>query len=254
MPNEGERLQKVMAWAGVASRRRCEDLIRAGRVRVNGVVVTDPALRVHLEQDRIEVDGRILDLSPSFHYYMLYKPRGYLSTVRDPHADRTVMELVPQRPRLYPVGRLDKDSEGLLLFTNDGELTYRLLHPRYGHEKEYRVLIRGELAPAQIAQLEQGLILEGKARPAHAIFKPLGEGWAWRGEPLPKGARWIGLVLREGHKRQIREMFKHLGIPVLRLIRVRMGNLTLGNLNPGEGRFLTEEEVAALRRLVGLDT
>ncbi len=252
MSVEPERLQKVMARAGVASRRKSEELIAAGRVRVNGDVVTEMGVQVRPGLDRIEVDGEPIGAPEALAYYLLYKPMGYLSTVRDPHGQRVAAELVPDEARLYPVGRLDQDSEGLLLFTNDGELALRLTHPRYAHDKEYRVLIRGELSSAQVQRLETGIPLEGKARPARAEVKRLGEGWAWRGEPVPPGARWVGLVLREGHKRQIREMLQAVGIGVRRLIRVRMGNLILGDLEPGQGRHLTDAEVRDLCRLVGL--
>ena len=253
MAAEPERLQKVMAQAGVASRRGSEALIAAGRVRVNGVVVTEMGVRVRPGVDRIEVDGERIGAAEAPVYYMLYKPVGYLSTVRDPHGHRVAADLVPDEARLYPVGRLDQDSEGLLLFTNDGDLALRLTHPRYAHDKEYRVLIEGDLSPAQAERLEAGMPLEGKARPARAQVKRLGTGWAWRGEALPSGARWIGLVLREGHKRQIREILQSLGIRVLRLIRVRMGNLRLADLEPGKGRYLADAEVRGLRRLVGLE-
>jgi 23S rRNA pseudouridine2605 synthase len=252
MPAEPERLQKVMARAGVASRRKCEELIAAGRVRVNGALITEMGVRVRPGLDRIEVDGVVLPLASAPAYYVLYKPVGYLSTVSDPHGGLFAADLAPQDTRLYPVGRLDRDSEGLLLLTNDGELALRLTHPRYGHTKEYRVLIRGDLSDQQAERLADGMALEGKARPARAVVKRLGEGWAWRGEPQPPGTRWLGLVLREGHKRQIREMLRALGVTVLRLIRVRMASLALGDLQPGQGRYLTDAEAADLRRLAGL--
>ncbi len=251
MPSEPQRLQKVMAQAGVASRRKCEELIAAGRVRVNGEVAMLGA-QVCPGEDHIEVDGMPLRGAEERGYYVLYKPVGYLSSMSDPHGDRLAVQLVPGDRRLYPVGRLDLESEGLLLFTNDGELALRLTHPRYEHEKEYRVLIRGELTPDQERRLAEGLSLGQGERPARAQLKRLGVGWAWRGEPVPAGARWIGLVLREGRKRQIREMLRALEISVLRLIRVRMGPLTLGELLPGQGRWLAAEEVRALRRDAGL--
>lgn len=252
MPAEPERLQKAMARAGIASRRKCEEMIAAGRVRVNGSIVKEMGLRVQLGVDRIEVDGTPIVAAAAFAYYALYKPTGYLSTMHDPHGDRVAADLVPSGARLAPVGRLDRDSEGLLLFTNDGDLALRLTHPRYGHTKEYRALIQGELGPAEAEHLSAGIDLEGKARPARATVKRLGSGWAWRGEPAPPGACWIGLTLREGHKRQIREMLGALGIPVLRLIRVRMASISLGDLEPGQGRWLSEAEAQELRRLAGL--
>jgi 23S rRNA pseudouridine2605 synthase len=241
-----------MAQAGVASRRKCEALIAAGRVRVNGAIA-ELGQRVRAGVDRIVVDGAPLGEAEAPAHYLLYKPVSYLSTVSDPHGERLAVDLVPGERRLYPVGRLDRDSEGLLLFTNDGELALRLTHPRYEHAKEYRVLIRGELSPEQERRLDEGMALGDEERPAHAQLKRLGDGWAWRGEPLPSGARWIGLVLREGRKRQIREMLRALGVPVLRLIRVGMGMLALGDLEPGQGRWLDDAEVDALRRAVGLE-
>ncbi len=253
MPSEPQRLQKVMAQAGVASRRKCEELIAAGRVRVNGAVVDQMGVRVRPGVDRIEVDGVLVGEAPALAYYLLHKPVGYLSTVRDPHGGRLAVELVPGEQRLYPVGRLDRDSEGLLLFTNDGELALRLTHPRYAHSKEYRVLIGGALSPEQAERLAEGIALGDGPRPARARVKRLGPGWAWRGEPVPQGAQWIGLILREGRKRQIREMLRALAVPVLRLIRVRMSILRLGDLAPGQGRWLTAEEAQALRQAVRLD-
>ena len=253
MPNEGERLQKVMAQAGVASRRASEAMIIQGRVAVNGRIVTELGTRVDPTIDRVTVDGRLLGQAEALTYVALYKPAGYLSSNQDPHGGHMLVELLPPGPRLYPVGRLDRDSEGLMLLTNDGELALRLTHPRYGQEKEYRVLVDGRLRPDDVAALEQGIELPGKARPAQARVLDLGPGWRWHGEPVPEGCEWIGVLLSEGHKREIREMLGSLGLPVIRLIRVRIAGLELGALEPGQHRRLNRNEILQLLDQVGLD-
>jgi len=251
---EGERLQKVLAHAGVASRRKCEELIVAGRVKVNGRVVTELGTRVRPEEDLIEVDGTpIIAHRPQFSYYLLYKPAGYLSTVSDPHGRPTALSLVPTEERLYPVGRLDLESEGLLLFTNDGELAHRLMHPRFEHEKEYLVLVQGALSEEELERLRRGVHLEDGVTFLRAQVEPLEPGWRWRREPVPKGCSWLRFILREGRKRQIRLMLRVLGYEVRRLIRVRQGELHLGTLQPGQGRWLSRNEVRRLRQSVGLD-
>jgi len=247
----GERLQKVLARAGVASRRQAEALIRAGRVQVNGVTVREMGVRV-LPTDRIAVDGRPVEAEEELAYYMLYKPRGYLSTVRDDRGRRVAADLVPKAPRLYPVGRLDLDSEGLLLFTNDGPLTLRLTHPRYAHVRSYRVLVRGVLPEDAEERFRRGVPLEGEKRPGRGKLRRLPLDYRWQGRAAGPGERWLAVTLREGRKRQIRRMFQALGAEVLRLVRVRMATLTLGKLAPGQGRWLTPGEVRALRRYAGL--
>ena len=249
---EGERLQKVLAHAGVASRRASEELIAAGRVTVNGQVVTELGTRVRPGVDEIRVDGRPIDLRVRHHYYLLYKPPGYLSSVSDARGRRTARDLVPTRERLFPVGRLDLDSEGLLLFTNDGELAQRLTHPRYEHEKEYLVLVRGLVGEAIVNRMRRGILLEEEGVTARARVRTHVRGWTWRDQPLSKGSQWVTVMLREGRKRQIRRMFEATGVEVLRLIRVRMGPLTLGSLQPGQGRWLGERDSRELRRSVGL--
>lgn len=252
MPSEGERLQKVMARAGIASRRASEAMIVAGRVSVNGERVTELGTKVDPSTDHITVDGKALTAAEPSCYMALFKPAGYISSSSDPHGGRLAMDLVPASPRVCPVGRLDRDSEGLMLLTNDGELALRLSHPRYEQEKEYRVLVNRPLSVQDVARLRQGIDLPDKARPARATVLSLATGWSWRGEPVPSGHRWIGLVLREGHKREIREMLAQLGVDVHRLIRVRIGTAELGSLEPGEHRHLTTEEITGLRRLTGL--
>ncbi|MBN1399727.1 MAG: rRNA pseudouridine synthase [Anaerolineae bacterium] len=260
MPNDGaqaadqhgERLQKVLAQAGVASRRKCEEYILAGRVKVNGEVVTALGTKVRPGHDLIAFDGQPIALQAQWHYYLLYKPVGYLSTAHDPQGRSTVLDLIPGHERLYPVGRLDLESEGLLLCTDDGELTYRLTHPRFEHEKEYLVCVRGEPDERAMASMHAGLLLPDEARPMRAQVQTMPEGWRWRAEPLPPDARWLRVVLREGRKRQIRRMLEAVDCPALRLIRVRMGPLRLGQLEPGQGRWLSGGEAREIRRSVGL--
>jgi 23S rRNA pseudouridine2605 synthase len=253
----GERLQKVLAQAGVASRRTCEEYILQGRVSVNGEVVRELGTRVRPDVDRIELDGNPVDVTPQLYYYLMYKPTGYLSTTGDPHGGPNVLELVPERGRLYPVGRLDLESEGLLLLTNDGALTERLTHPRYEHEKEYMVLVRGLLTTEEIERLKKGVMLrdeeDEEEHLARARVMPMPPGWSWRGEPTPRATHWMRFVLKEGRKRQIRRMLEAINHRVARLIRVRMGILRLGELEPGKGHWLSKSESGALRRSVGLD-
>jgi 23S rRNA pseudouridine2605 synthase len=233
-----ERLQKILARAGYGSRRGCEEIVEAGRVRVNGQVA---ALgdKADASRDKITVDGRVLKAAEELVYVALYKPRGVISTVSDPDLRPAVRDLVPLPGTLYPVGRLDFDSEGLLLMTNDGELANRLTHPRYEHEKEYRVLVARHPEPKQLDAWRNGIVLEDGFRTHPAQV--------WVDRKFGKGA-WLTVVLKEGHKRQIREMGKQTGLPVVRIIRVRIGDLKLGNLKPREWRHLTPQEVAALQK------
>lgn len=235
-----ERLQKILARAGYGSRRACEAIIAAGRVQVNGKPVqlgdkADPA------RDRITVDGRLLEAEATV-YVMLYKPRGVLSTVHEPGGRQTVRDLVDLPGTLYPVGRLDFDSEGLILMTNDGELANRLTHPRYEHEKEYRVLVARHPDAAQLNLWRRGIVLADgyRTQPAEVFVE----------SKFGKGT-WLRVILKEGHKRQIREMGRATGLPVVKIVRVRMGSLELGRLKPGQWRYLTEQEVNALKKPAG---
>lgn len=225
----GDRLQKVMARAGIASRRKAEELIAAGRVTVNGrvAVLGD---RVGAGDD-VRLDGRSVATPKGHVTYMLNKPAGYVSTASDERGRPTVMELVPSSPGLHPVGRLDLESEGLLLLTTDGDLTLSLTHPRYGHEKEYRVWTAPEYVPDEVvAKLAAGVDLEDGPAAASA-------------RRVPGGAV---LVLREGRKRQVRRMFAALGFEVDRLVRTRIGSLELGDLPPGGHRRLGAEDLERL--------
>lgn len=243
---KAERLQKVMARAGIGSRRACEELILQGRVQVNGQTVTELGSRADPLHDEIVVDGQPLAAAPLV-YLLLHKPPGYLSTTDDPYGRPTVIDLLSVPHRVYPVGRLDMDSEGLLLLTNDGPLTQRITHPRYQHEREYRVLVRGRPGRRALRTLRQGVELEdGKTSPARVRLIQV------QGEPAAKGMAWLRIILREGRKRQIRRMCAAVGHPAQRLIRVRMGPLHLGNLKPGASRWLTRQEVKSLRTSAGL--
>jgi 23S rRNA pseudouridine2605 synthase len=233
-----ERLQKILARAGYGSRRSCEDLISAGRVRVYGQVA-GLGDKADAAQDQITVDGRPVKGAEELIYVALYKPRGVISTVTDPDLRTAVRDLVPVEGTLYPVGRLDFDSEGLILMTNDGDLANRLTHPRYEHEKEYRVLVATHPDGEQLAKWRRGLVLEDgfKTAPADVfVVSKYGKG------------TWLNVILKEGYKRQIREMGKVTGLPVVRIVRVRIGDLRLGNLKPKEWRYLTPQEVTALKR------
>jgi 23S rRNA pseudouridine2605 synthase len=249
-----ERLQKVLAAAGVASRRGSEVLIAAGRVTVDGRVArlgeqVDPALA------RIEVDGRPMPGAAAPIYLALHKPAGVTSTVRDRHAETTVLDLVPtvlipEGARLYPVGRLDQDSEGLLLLTNDGHWAEHVVHPRFGLEREYAVATGGRLDQAQFAELARGIELdEGLARLAQPLRLATSLETRRLGDLLDSpasGLTWYRTVLAQGWKRQLRRMFGAVGMPIERLVRVRIGPLRIDGLRTGRVRPLSSAEVARL--------
>ena len=234
--SEGDRLQKVLARAGLASRRVCEDLISEGRVTVNGEVA-DLGRRVDPLSDVIEVDGGLVPIAPGLVYYLLNKPGGVVTTAADTHGRPTVVGLVPAEPRVFPVGRLDADTEGLLLVTNDGELTHRLTHPSFGVEKEYLASVEGDPSPGALRRLREGVDLEdGRTAPAKAVR--VSEGL-------------IRLTIHEGRNRQVRRMCEAVGHPVVRLVRSRIGSLADRKLKPGEWRELSPDEVRALAASVG---
>jgi 23S rRNA pseudouridine2605 synthase len=232
-----ERLHKMLARAGIASRRHSEELIRAGRVRVNGQVVRDVGTQIDPQHDQVQVDGQAVQVAPPLRYIMLHKPPGVVSTAHDPQGRPTVLDLVRVPLRIFPVGRLDADSQGLLLLTNDGDLTHHLTHPRFAVEKEYHALLTPNPTTAMLEQWCSGVLLEGKrTAPAQVSIIERSEGGAW-----------LRVVLREGRKRQIREVARLLGYTVQQLIRVREGTLHLGTLPVGAWRDLHPDEVAALR-------
>lgn len=230
---EGERVQKVLARAGLGSRRHCDELVAEGRVTVNGVVA-EPGTRVDPDRDRVAVDGTVIGVRPGLVHYLLNKPAGVVTTALDPQGRPTVVELVPAEPRVFPVGRLDADSEGLLLLTNDGELAQRVAHPSHGVEKEYLVEVEGTPSRGAVRQLREGVLLEdGLTAPAKVSRV---------------GEQALRIAIHEGRKRQVRRMCAAVGHPVVRLVRVRIGPLTDRRLKPGQWRSLSQTELRALER------
>lgn len=231
-----ERLQRALARAGFGSRRACEELIAGGRVTIDGRIST-LGDRVDVAGATVEVDGVRANLDPQLRWYALHKPRGVVTTMRDPQGRTDIRGFLPQDgPRVFPVGRLDRDSEGLLLLTNDGELANRLLHPRHGIEKEYLAEVEGHPTSKQLARVRAGVELDdGPARAVRArVVATAGS----------RGA--VRLVMVEGRKREVRRLLASVGLPVTRLVRVRIGPLTLGSLAPGAVRLLDRDEVQAL--------
>ena len=233
-----EKIQKIMSRAGVGSRRHSESLIEAGRVTINGKVAT-LGERADASQDVIAVDGKELDNTKSI-YIMLNKPRNVLSSTEDEldEGRTTVRDLVDVAGHLYPVGRLDKQSLGLILLTNDGDMAHKLTHPRYEHEKVYRMLLEGSPSEQTMNEWRRGVDLEGKKTLPAAI----------RFVRKKEDATWFQIVMREGRKRQIRRVAAQLGHPVRTLIRTQLGPLKLGDLEQGKWRHLSAGEVAAIRR------
>ena len=231
----GERLQKVLARTGFGSRRVCENLIAERRVRVNGEVA-DLGRRVEVATDLVEVDGVPIGVREGLVYYLLHKPRGVVTTASDPQGRPVVVDLVPSSPRVFPVGRLDTDTEGLLLLTNDGQLAHRLTHPSFGVEKEYLAEVSGTPTPAAVRRLREGVELDdGPTAPAKVALV------------APNGLR---IVIHEGRNRQVRRMCEAVGHPVVRLVRTRVGVLVDRALKPGEWRPLETSEVRALEKAV----
>jgi 23S rRNA pseudouridine2605 synthase len=230
---EGERLQKVLAQAGLGSRRACEELIAAGRVQVNGSVAV-LGRRADIATDQVTVDGVPVAVRPGLVYYLLNKPTGVVSTAADPQGRPAVTGLVPPEPRVHPVGRLDADSEGLLLLTNDGDLTFRMTHPSFGVEKEYLVVVEGTPKPGALRLLREGVELEdGCTAPARVARV---------------GPNVLRITMHEGRNRQVRRMCAAVGHPVHRLVRTRIGPLRVANLAPGDWRELAQAEVRAIER------
>lgn len=225
------RLQKFLSAAGVCSRRRGEELIRQGRVKVNGRVVTELGVRVDPDQDRVEVDGKPVDSKPPPVYIALHKPRGYVTSCRHP-GKQIVLELVDFPERVFPIGRLDKDSSGLLLLTNDGRLHHRLSHPSFDHEKEYEVTVERPISDGALTRMAEGLpILGTRTRPA---------------EVVRISARRFRIVLKEGRNRQIRRMVRRVSNEVLELKRIRFATVRLGTIAEGAWRHLTAHEIRLL--------
>ncbi|MBI2989556.1 MAG: rRNA pseudouridine synthase [Deltaproteobacteria bacterium] len=239
-----ERLQKILARAGLASRREAEKWIEDGRVTVNGVVVKKLGSQADPARDKIKVNGKLIS-RPRQLYYLFHKPAGLITSIRDPQGRPSLgdwLESLGKRGRLFPVGRLDFNSSGLLVLTNDGELAQRLMHPRYGVRKGYRVKISACPTERELARLRKGIRLEdGITAPARVRVL----------QALKKNA-WIEVEIGEGRYREVRRMFQALGYFVEKLIRVRLGPILLGALAPGEIRPLSAQEIAALKKSVGL--
>ena len=231
------RLNKYLAQAGVASRRHSESMIVSGRVKLNGETVVTLATQVQPDSDVVTVDDKPLKTSSTQRCYLLNKPSGYLTTLYDPFNRPTVASLIQGIPeRVFPIGRLDRDTEGLLLFTNDGSLSYKLTHPRFGFEKEYHVQVKGVPREGVLRRLREGVSIEGRTT-ATARVEVLRS---------TKTGAWLSMVLHEGRKRQIRRMCDRVGHPVLRLVRVRLGGLADQDLPAGKWRALTHGEIKDL--------
>ena len=237
------RLNKFLALAGVASRREADRWIQEGRISVNNQVVEELGLRVDEDKDVVRVDGRKIQVKTEPVYILLNKPAGYLVTLKDPFRRPTVRTLLPASlGRVFPVGRLDLATEGLLVLTNDGELAFRLSHPRFGVKKVYLAKIKGEPDKEALRRLERGVHLEGaKTAPARVVLLAPGQK-----------SSWLRLELQEGRKREVREMCRAVGHPVLELRRVEFAGLGLGNLKPGQWRHLEPGEIRRLKSLVNI--
>jgi len=234
-----ESLQKILSQAGIASRRESETIIQQGRVTVNGAVVTELGSKADPETDAITVDGKPLSIEEKRVYLLLYKPVGYMTTMKDPEGRPIVTDLLTGvKERVYPIGRLDYNTEGLLLLTNDGALANILMHPSHEVDKGYLVRVSGQVSPAQIKKLSEGVKLEdGMTAPAKVV--PMSES---------EQNSWISITIHEGRYRQVRRMCEAVGLSVVRLKRARYDFLEIGEMKPGDYRFLEPEEVTRLRR------
>jgi 23S rRNA pseudouridine2605 synthase len=242
---EGERLARYLAHAGVASRRAAEALIEAGRVRVNGVQVTTQGARIDPTHDHVTVDGKAVQPATRHVYVLLNKPAGYLSTVSDPSGRPTVLDLLPdelRQLRVYPVGRLDNDTDGLLLLTNDGDFALHLTHPRYSVEKHYEALIQGHATPEALSKLKQGVAIREDDGRLHTTAPARVHIVRQQGS-----SSLLALTIHEGHKREIRRMLAAVDLTVRKLTRVGLGPLTLNGVATGEWRYLSDAEISLLQ-------
>jgi 23S rRNA pseudouridine2605 synthase len=241
---DGTRLNKYIAQAGIASRRRADELIAYGKVRVNGKVVRELGTIV-APGDQVDVSGTPIAPIEETAYLVVHKPAGVMTTMRDPQGRRTIADLVPKKmPRVVPVGRLDYDTAGVLLMTNDGDLANRLLHPRYGVEKTYRATITGRLSSDAVKRLHDGVALDGGEHAAGAQVRVVA---------VRAGTSVVDVTVHEGRNRLVRRIFEALGHPVQALVRLRFGPISLGDLPVGHTRALTPRELSALQRVVSQD-
>lgn len=238
-----ERVQKILAAAGFGSRRFCETMIEAGRVKVNGKVI-HLGDKADAETDAITLDGRMIKTNIKKYYIALNKPKGYLSDIDEAHPAPTVNDLIGMDEKLFSVGRLDLDSEGLILMTNDGEMANRLTHPRYRHDKEYEVFVIKEPDSEQLEIWRRGVVMEDGYRTLPAQVDVMTNS---------NNGSWLRIIMREGKKRQIRKVGSRIGLPVAAIKRVRIGSLQLGNLKTGEWRHLSPKEVKDLMIYTGLE-
>jgi 23S rRNA pseudouridine2605 synthase len=237
------RINKFLARSGVASRRQAELLVEQGRVKINGQVINELGIQVDEKTDNVEVDGRRVSPDTGTIYLMLNKPPGYLVSSRDPHHDKLVTSLLGEyQGKVFPVGRLDFESSGLLLFTNDGELAFRLSHPRFGVEKTYEIVIAGSISEPELAQLDKGVVLDdGPTAPSHSVLVS-----------RSNTTSIVRITLHEGRKRQVRRMFEKIGYPVVQLKRIIFGGIKLDNLKEGKFVKLKPGDIKKLQIQVGL--
>ncbi|MFQ5455562.1 MAG: pseudouridine synthase [Nitrospirota bacterium] len=238
-----ERLQKIISRAGITSRRQAEELIKTGRVAVNGKIITKLGTKGDTRKDVIRIDGRTINVNQPLTYLILNKPKGYITSLKDPEGRPTVLDLLKRvNIRVYPVGRLDFETEGLLILTNDGDLANGLMHPRNEVRKVYLAKIKGVITDKEIKRIERGIMIEtGKTAPCRI-----------KKRSIALKNSWIEITIHEGKNREIRRMMETIGHPVLKLNRVRYGLLTLGDMRIGEYRFLKPDEVMMLKRDSGL--
>lgn len=232
-----------MAEVGIASRRKIKDMVLAGRIKVNGIIPESPGIKIDLNSDIIEVDNERISFNTNEEkvYIILNKLSGYISAVSDKRGEPTIMNLIPDiGKRIYPVGRLDKDTEGLILLTNDGELTYLLTHPKYHIEKVYSVWVTGEPTDESLKRIRKGVLIDNEMT-APAIVEKV---------EYKNGISHLKVTIYEGRKRQIKKMFAIIGHKVVRLKRIQIGPISIGNLKPGEYRYLTKEEINKLKNLI----
>lgn len=230
------RLNKFLSTAGIASRRKCDELIKEGRVSVNGQNMTEMGFDVNLKKDVVKFDGRVISLPTSFVYYKFNKPKGYVCTANDEKGRKTIFDLVNSPYRLFSVGRLDYDTEGLLILTNDGDFANKISHPTFHIEKEYRVTVEGEILESEMAVLRKGVVVDGERLPSSKV--------KWLS--FEKGFTKLSVIIDEGQNRQIRRMFEAIGKNIKLLKRIRIGKVSLGGLKRGEFKELKPLEIALL--------